>query len=92
MNSSYNMSREFKSINIGTGKGTSVLELVNTFEQINKLKVPFKFSERRKGDLKKVIADSSLLFSLLGWRPKRSTKQMCRDGWKWKKLNPDGYK
>ena len=87
-----NNNAQFLNLNIGTGKGTSVLELVNTFEQINNLKVPFKFSERRKGDLKKVIADSSLSFSLLGWRPKRSTKEMCRDGWKWKISNPDGYK
>ncbi len=83
---------EFLTLNIGTGKGTSVLELIKTFEEINNVEVPYIFSRRRKGDLKKVVADSSLALSLLRWRPERSISEMCKDGWKWKVLNPNGYK
>ena len=82
---------QFLSLNIGTGKGTSVLELIKTFEDINQVKVPYEFSDRREGDFKKVVADNSLCISVLKWEPSLSVHEMCRDGWKWKKLNPNGY-
>ena len=82
---------QFLSLNIGTGKGTSVLELIKTFEDINQVRIPYEFSDRRKGDLKKVVADNSLCISVLKWEPSLSVHEMCRDGWKWKKLNPKGY-
>ena len=78
--------------NLGTGLGTSVLELVNTFENVNNLKIPLKFSSRRSGDCSTVIADNSLACSLLDWVPKRKLEDMCADGWKWQLLNPEGYK
>ena len=78
-------------INIGTGNGTSVLELIRTFERVNKVKVPYVFSDRRPGDLCSLVADNSILISKLEIRPKMSIEEMCRDGWKWKKLNPNGY-
>ena len=78
-------------INIGTGKGTSVLDLVRTFERINNVRVPYVFSDRRPGDLCSLVADNSMLISKLEIRPKKSIEDMCRDGWKWKKLNPNGY-
>ena len=77
--------------NLGTGLGTSVLELVDIFERANKIKIPFEFSERRKGDSCKVIADNSLALSCLDWEPKRTLKEMCIDGWRWQSLNPNGY-
>ena len=79
------------SLNLGTGKGTSVLELIKMFEQINRVKIPFEFVGKRDGDLSKVVADNSLARKTLNWRPKRSLEDMCRDGWKWQNLNPDGY-
>ena len=78
-------------INLGTGIGTSVLELVNTFKKINKIEVPYSFSERRNGDVSRVVADNSFGRSILNWNPIRSIEDMCRDGWNWKVLNPDGF-
>tara|TARA_E500000331_G_scaffold347991_1_gene388936 strand:+ start:580 stop:1632 length:1053 start_codon:yes stop_codon:yes gene_type:complete len=77
--------------NLGTGKGTSVLELINMFELVNDIKIPYEFSSRRDGDLPSVIADNSKAVSYLNWFPKRSLEQMCFDGWKWQSLNPQGY-
>ena len=79
-------------LNLGTGIGTSVLELVKTFESVNNVKIPYRISSRRKGDNSICIADSSLAFSYLNWMPKRTLQEMCSDGWKWQLLNPEGYR
>ena len=81
----------FLQLNLGTGKGTSVLELVKLFEQVNNVKVPYMFVERRKGDYPYVVADNSFAISKINFIPKRSLKNMCEDEWKWRKLNPRGY-
>ena len=78
-------------INIGTGKGTSVLGLIKIFENVNKVKINYEFTNRRKGDYGIVIADNSLAKSLLKWTPKRSLEEMCKDGWNWKKNNLQGF-
>ncbi len=78
-------------INIGTGKGTSVLQLINTFKQVNKVDIKFSYTSRRDGDLSRVIADNSKAKKILDWLPVRDLSDMCRDGWKWKRLNPNGY-
>ena len=80
-----------KNFNIGTGKGTSVLELIKTFEEVNKCRVPFTFAERRKGDVVYAVADNTLAKNVLNWHPNRSLKEMCEDGWLWFSLNPNGY-
>ena len=74
---------ELININLGTGIGTSVLELIKTFELVNKVKVPYKFTKRREGDLATLIADNSFAISKLNWFPKRNLREMCLDGWKW---------
>ena len=79
-------------LNLGTGKGTTVLELVQMFEEVNKVNIPYTFSKRRSGDVAYLVADNSLAISSLNWIPKRSLREMCADGWKWQSLNPDGYK
>ncbi len=79
-------------LNLGTGLGTTVLELIKNFEDVNKIKIPFEFINRRKGDYGVVIADNSLALSLLKWKPKRNLKDMCKDGWNWQKNNPFGFK
>ncbi len=86
-----NSNNQIINLNLGTGIGTTVLELVNTFESVNNLKIPLRFSNRRMGDSCKVIADNSLAMSCLNWRPRRDVRQMCIDGWKWQLLNPEGY-
>ena len=82
---------KFLNINLGTGKGTSVLELIKTFERINKVKVPLIFSERRDGDSAEIVADISLAKSLIKFSPSRNISEMCKDGWKWYLNNPRGY-
>ena len=76
-------SSQILNINLGTGKGTTVLELINTFNEVNTLKVPYIFGKRRKGDLEEYYADNSLAKKLLDWKPKRNLSDMCKDGWRW---------
>ena len=78
-------------LNLGTGKSTSVLDLVKIFEQVNKVKIKYEFVSRRKGDHGVVIADNSLAKSLLNWEPKRNIYDMCKDGWNWQINNRKGY-
>ncbi len=78
-------------LNIGTGLGTSVLEMVNTFIKVNNIEVPFVFSKRRPGDVPSIVSDNSLAIKILNWSPKRDLAAMCKDGWKWQTLNPRGY-
>ena len=70
-------------LNIGTGEGTSVLELVKKFNEVNNCKIPFEFSDRRKGDSPFVVADNSLALKLLDWEPKMSLEDICKDTWNW---------
>jgi len=73
----------FLNLNIGTGKGISVLELIRTFEKTNNLKVPFIYGKRRMGDFGSVVADNKLAKEILSWSPKRDLRDMCKDGWNW---------
>ncbi|WP_269623264.1 UDP-glucose 4-epimerase GalE [Prochlorococcus marinus] len=82
---------QLMNLNLGTGLGTSVLELVNTFQSVNNLEMPYEFASRRKGDVPQIIADNSMALSRLHWNPSRNLEDMCRDGWKWQTLNPKGY-
>lgn len=83
--------RKYISINVGSGDGTSVLKLVKTFEKENICKIPIRFCERRKGDSAVLVANNSLAKEILNWYPKRNLQDICRDGWKWQKQNPNGY-
>ena len=86
-----NKQYNFLVLNIGNGIGISVLEAINTFQDINKCKISYSFVERRNGDLPVVIADNKKALSLLNWKPKRNINQMCRDAWNWQYKNPNGY-
>lgn len=77
--------------NLGTGRGTSVLELVKAFESTTGRTVPYEILGRRPGDVAQMWADPSAANELLGWRASRSIEDMCRDGWRWQSQNPDGY-
>ncbi len=74
-------------LNLGTGKGTSVLELLTVFNKVNKCDVRFKFVERRKGDVGICFADNSKAKEILNWKTERSLEDMCLDGWNWYKKN-----
>ena len=78
-------------INLGTGLGTSVLELLKTFEEVNDVKIPFKFTNRREGDIPFSVADNSLAKEILEWNPTRNLEDMCKDSWNWYKKNPKGF-
>ena len=62
-----------------------------TIQKVNNIKVPFEFSKRRHGDVPYLVADNSKALKILNWKPKRTLKEMCFDGWKWKKNNNYGY-
>lgn len=78
-------------INLGTGNGTSVLELVAAFEKASGVKVPYKIVERRAGDPAKVYADASKAKEVLGWTAEYGIERMCEDNWRWQHNNPNGY-
>ena len=78
-------------LNLGTGIGTSVMDLIKVFEHTNKVNLSCLFKDRRKGDLPFLVADNKYAKYLLNWSPSRSLEQMCRDGWNWKLKNPNGY-
>jgi UDP-glucose 4-epimerase len=82
----------YKAYNIGTGKGTSILEAVNTFMEATGKNVNYKFSERRDQDIVVSYADATLANSELSWKANLSFKEACRDSWKWQSENPNGYK
>ena len=71
--------------------GTSVLELVKIFERVNNIKVSYVFESRRIGDSPYVVADNTKLIEKFNISIRRNLEDMCRDGWKWKKLNPRGF-
>lgn len=79
------------SLNLGTGHGYSVLEIIQAFEQASGKEVPYKIVERRPGDVAECWADPALAQSLLGWSATRSLKEMCDDVWRWQHNNPNGY-
>ena len=79
-------------LNIGRGIGMSVLEVIKVFSEVNNCNVPYEFCSRREGDVASLVADNKEVNKILNWEPKRSLKEMCLDGWKWQKLNPNGYR
>jgi UDP-glucose 4-epimerase len=78
-------------INLGTGKGTSVLEIIEKFSQVSGKKIAFKIAPRRAGDIATVYAKAELANSLLDWRAERDLHQMIEDTWRWQSKNPEGY-
>jgi UDP-glucose 4-epimerase len=78
--------------NLGTGRGHSVLEMIRTFEKVNRVKVPYTIKGRRAGDVAACYADTSLATDSLGWVAKLSIENMCHDTWNWQKKNPNGFR
>jgi UDP-glucose 4-epimerase len=81
----------FNTINLGTGKGTSVKELVRSFENAVGSPIPSRVSERRPGDIASCYADTRKAFELLGWQSTRSIDDACCDALNWQQKNPSGY-
>ena len=78
-------------VNLGTGQGLSVLELVRAFEAASGRAVPYEIVARRPGDIAACYADASLAQERLGWRATRGLQAMCEDSWRWQRLNPQGF-
>ena len=75
--------RDILTVNLGTGQGVSVLEMIRAFEETNQCKVPYRISERRPGDIARCWADTGLANRLLGWQANRTLENMCEDSWRW---------
>ncbi len=78
-------------INLGTGHGVSVLDMVNTFARINSVIVPYKVAPRRAGDLAQCLADPRKAKALLNWQAELNLERMCADAWRWQSMNPQGF-
>ena len=82
---------EVLSVNLGTGRGYSVLEMVEAFRRASGRDIPYRIVARRPGDVAACYADPALAARLLGWRAERGLERICRDAWRWQSMNPDGY-
>jgi UDP-glucose 4-epimerase len=78
-------------VNLGTGNGYSVLDMVKAFEKASKQEIPYKIAPRRAGDIAKCFADPSYAKKALGWEAKLGIQEMCEDSWRWQSKNPNGY-
>ena len=82
---------EVMTINLGTGQGYSVLDMIRNFEEASKQKVAYTIAPRRSGDIATCYADPSYAKEILDWEAKRDVYEMCVDTWEWQKNNPNGY-
>lgn len=78
-------------LNLGTGKGNTVLELINTFQKVSGTKIPYDIVERRPGDIAISYASAELANKKINWKTEYTLEDMCRDTWLWQSNNPNGY-
>lgn len=78
-------------VNLGTGQGYSVLDVVRTYEQASGRDIPYVFAPRRPGDVAACYADPTRAAELLGWRARLGLDRMCADSWRWQRMNPQGF-
>ena len=78
-------------VNLGTGQGYSVLDMVAAFAKASGRPIPYQIVERRPGDIAACYADPANAFEVLGWKAEKTLEDMCADGWRWQSSNPDGY-
>jgi len=83
--------QEVLTVNLGTGNGYSVLDMVKAFEKASGKKVAYKIVQRRAGDIAKCFADPSYALKVLGWKATKGVDEMCEDSWRWQSHNPNGY-
>jgi len=79
-------------VNLGTGRGHSIIELVETFSRVAGTEIARVLAPRREGDIAQCYASAALARQQLGWHATRSLADMCRDTWRWQRMNPDGYR
>ncbi len=78
-------------VNLGTGQGVSVQELADTFARVTGVPVPYRFVDRRPGDVAACYADTTRAREALGWQAQLGVERMCQDAWRWQSQNPKGY-
>ncbi|NCX91234.1 MAG: UDP-glucose 4-epimerase GalE, partial [Rhodobacteraceae bacterium] len=78
--------------NLGTGTGSSVLDVIDAFEKANGIRIPYEFASRRSGDVTEAWADPTYAKKKLGWESNHNLVDMLRDAWNWQSKNPNGYK
>lgn len=78
-------------VNLGTGKGYSVLDVIKAFQKATGQKIPYNIVNRRAGDIAKYFADPSYAKEILDWEAKKTIEEMCKDSWNWQSNNPNGY-
>ncbi|MCB4745651.1 MAG: UDP-glucose 4-epimerase GalE [Sulfurovum sp.] len=78
-------------INLGTGRGYSVFDMVKTFEKVSGKEIPYVIAPRRSGDIAQCYADPSYAKEVLGWEAEKGIEEMCEDTWRWQSMNPKGY-
>lgn len=81
----------FNAINLGTGNGYSVLEMVESFERVNQIKIPYQIGPRRPGDIASCFAQPDKARDMMGWQAEKGLDQMMKDAWHWQSKNPNGY-
>ncbi|TLT05296.1 UDP-glucose 4-epimerase GalE [Aliarcobacter cibarius] len=86
-----NLDDNLLKVNLGTGIGYSVLDMVNAFEKASNKKVPYKLVDRRAGDIATCYANPIKAYEVLGWKAEKTLEDMCVDSYKWQNNNPDGY-
>ena len=79
-------------VNLGTGTGYSVLEIVKAFEKVNGVKIPYSIKPRRSGDVAECFANAEKAEKVLGWKAEKNLEDMCYDAWNWQSNNVNGYK
>lgn len=84
-------SNDLIAVNLGTGRGYSVLEMIKAFERASGRSVPYEIVDRRPGDIAACYADPSLAERVLGWKAELGIDRMCEDAWRWQSMNPGGY-
>ena len=82
---------QFLTLNLGSGQGQSVLEVVQAMEAASCRSIPYAITNRRPGDTAISVADPTKAAERLGWRTQRGLEDICRDGWAWQQQNPGGY-
>ncbi len=80
-----------ETVNLGTGVGYSVLDMVKAFERVNETVVPYTIAARRPGDIAECYSDASKAWELLHWKAEKTLEDMCRDAYRWQTANPQGY-
>jgi len=78
-------------VNLGTGNGYSVLDMVKAFEKASGKRIPYEIVDRRPGDISICYADPAYAKEKLGWKAECNLDEMCQDTWRWQSMNPGGY-